>query len=165
MRVIAGRRVLLEEQLATTNERLDRLAKVRTGYANEVSETKNRAVLLERAEQNLAEARAARASANAASLISRIDRPDAGIHPIGPGRTVIALSGIVGGLLAGFGVVFLAVPAAHPTTSQPTPASNGHAEVAEPAPWASKTPANGNRRLSLTQALHKAASGTTMGAR
>ncbi len=40
LRVIGGRRALLEEQLAKTNERLDRLATVRAGYANEVAETK-----------------------------------------------------------------------------------------------------------------------------
>jgi uncharacterized protein involved in exopolysaccharide biosynthesis len=162
LRVIADRRALLEEQLATTNERLDRLVTVRAGYANEVTETKNRAVLLERAEQNLAEARAARASAKAASLISRIDMPDAGIYPVGPGRIAIALSGLVGGLLAGFGVVFLAVPSAQPATCQTPHAGNGHAEVTEPAPRPSKTFAPGNGRLSLTQALHKAAGETTL---
>ncbi len=157
LRVIAGRHVLLEEQLAKTNERLDRLANVRAGYANEVAATKNRSVLLERAEQNLAEARAARASAKAASLISRIDTPDAGIRPIGPGRTMIALSGILGGLLAGFGVVFLAVPAARPVASQPIAEANGDAELARLAPQTSKTPSHRNRRLTLTQALHKVA--------
>ena len=111
LRLIADRRALLEDQLAKTNERLRGLAAVRADYANQVAETKNRAVLLERAEQNLAEARAARASAKAASLISRIDAPDAGIRPVGPGRIVIALCGVLGGLLAGFGVVFLTVPA------------------------------------------------------
>jgi uncharacterized protein involved in exopolysaccharide biosynthesis len=157
LRVVAGRRLLLDEQLAKTNERLDRLATVRAGYANEVAATKNRAVLLERAEQNLAEARAARASAKAASLISRIDRPDAGIRPIGPGRTVIALSGIVGGLLVGFGIVFLTVPAARPTASQPAPEANEYVELARLAPQTSKTPGHRNRRLTLTQALHKVA--------
>ena len=121
LQVIADRRVLLEEQLAKTNERLDAWPTSGPGYTNEVAETKNRAMLLERAEQNLAEARAARASAKAASLISRIDMPDAGIYPVGPGRIAIALSGLVGGLLAGFGVVFLAVPSAQPTAKE-TPA-------------------------------------------
>ena len=112
--MLADRRTLLEDQLAKTNERLTNLAAVRAGYANEVAETKNRAALLERAEQNLAEARATRASAKAASLISRIDTPDAGIRPVGPSRAAIALCGVLGGLLAGFGVVFLTVPAGAP---------------------------------------------------
>ena len=90
---------------------------MRAGYTNQVAEAKSRATLLERAEQNLAEARAARASAKAASLISRIDSPDAGIKPVGPDRIVIALCGVLGGVLAGFAVVFLTVPA---STDAPT---------------------------------------------
>ena len=117
LKVIADRRVLLEDQLAKTNERLHGLADVRAGYTNQVAEAKSRATLLERAEQNLAEARAARASAKAASLISRIDTPDAGIRPVGPDRIVIALCGVLGGVLAGFGLVFLTVPA---STEAPT---------------------------------------------
>ena len=116
-----------------------------------MAETKNRAVLLDRAEQNLAEAHAARASAKAASLISRIDMPDAGIYPIGPSRIVIALGGIVGGLLAGFGVVFLAVPSPQPASSQTATATNGNAEVAAPVAEPPKACVAGNRRLSLTE--------------
>jgi polysaccharide biosynthesis transport protein len=125
LRVIVDRRVLLEDQLAKTNERLRGLANVRAGYANQVTETKNRAVLLERAEQNLAEAHAARASAKAASLISRIDSPDAGIRPVGPGRIVIALCGVLGGLLSGLGIVFLSVPTGTIVRSSNS-SSNGH---------------------------------------
>ena len=135
------------------------LAAVRAGYANQVAEAKNRAVLLERAEQNLAEARAARASAKAASLISRIDTPDAGIRPVGPGRIVIALCGVLGGLLAGFGLVFLTVPAtvaAHDVVVSSVPAI----ELNEPSAkkifggnGLSKTPARGNGHLSLREAL------------
>ncbi len=161
LRVIADRRVLLEDQLAKTNERLRGLATMRAGYANQVTETKNRSVLLERAEQNLAEARAARASAKAASLISRIDTPDAGIRPVGPGRVVIALCGVLGGLLAGFGVVFLTVPAANSTAGQPAVAPSGRANGNSPAPWTAEIPANGNGNgnghLSINHALHKLA--------
>ena len=68
-------------------------------YNNQVAETTNRTRLLERAEQNLAEARAAQAGAKAASLLSCIDVPDAGIRPVGPSRAMIVLCGIAGGLL------------------------------------------------------------------
>lgn len=119
LRVLADRHALLESQLAKTNERLHGLAVVRAGYVNETAEVKSRSTLLERAEQNLADARATQAGAKAASLISRIDTPDAGIRPIGPGRTTIILSGVLGGLLVGFGVLFLAIPttAAVPTST------------------------------------------------
>jgi uncharacterized protein involved in exopolysaccharide biosynthesis len=160
LKMIAHRRTLLEEQLAKTNQRLQALATVRAGYANEVAETKNRAVLLERAEQNLAEARAAGASAKVASLISRIDLPDAGIKPVGPSRIVIALCGIAGGLLAGIGLVFLAVPspvvAATSTSSTLSVDRRLVAYISRVNPVADlSAPADGP--LTLTQALHKLA--------
>jgi len=120
LRLCAERRSLLDDQLAKTNRRLQNLAEVRAEYANQAASTKNRGVLLERAEGNLAEARAARASAKATSLISRIDSPDAGIRPVGPGRITIALCGVAGGLLAGFGLVFLTVPGGVATSSSST---------------------------------------------
>jgi polysaccharide biosynthesis transport protein len=149
-RVLAERRTLLEDQLTETNGRLTRLAAVRSSYANEVAEVKNRATLLERAEGNLAEARAARASAKAANLISRIDTPDAGIRPVGPSRAVIALCGVFGGLLAGFGVVFLTAPAAvAPIGSDGRiPGDNRSA----------RSPVRANGHLSVHRALHKLAS-------
>jgi polysaccharide biosynthesis transport protein len=121
LRVLMDRRALLENQLATATGRLQKLAVARAGYVNEASVVKSREALLVRAEQNLADARAAQAGANAASLISRIDTPDAGIYPIGPSRTMIALAGILGGLLVGLGIVFLAVPT---TTATPTTPDN-----------------------------------------
>ena len=160
LKVIADRRVLLEDQLAKTNDRLHGLAAVRAGYTNQVAEAKSRATLLERAEQNLAEARAARASAKAASLISRIDSPDAGIKPVGPGRIVIALCGVLGGVLAGFGVVFLTVPTSTDApTVVPAIGSNGR-QFAGYLPGRNGTarlPGYSNGHLSLKGALHKLA--------
>ena len=109
-RLNADRQKLLEEQFAAANDRLHKLAEIRASYETQAAENRNRAGLAERAEQNLAEARAALAGAKMANLISRIDAPDAGAKPIGPGRTVIALSGVLGGLIAGLGVVFLSLP-------------------------------------------------------
>jgi polysaccharide biosynthesis transport protein len=158
VRVIAERRTLLESQLAKTNARLQALATVRATYTNEVTEAKNRATLLERAEQNLAETQAARASAAATSLISRIDTPDAGIRPVGPSRTVIALCGVVAGLLVGFGLVFLTVPspAAAVTSTQLVLAPQSAASVA-PEHWIPRTPVYTGGHLSLSCALYKLA--------
>ncbi len=111
LRLGADRQELLEEQLAAVNRRLSRLAEIRAGYETQAAENRHRTVLAERAEQNIAEARAALAGAKAASLISRIDRPDTGAKPVAPSQTVIALSGIAAGLIAGLGVFFLALPA------------------------------------------------------
>jgi succinoglycan biosynthesis transport protein ExoP len=101
---------LLEEQFAAAKGRLERLAAIRASYEVQAAENRNRAALAERAEQNLAEARSELAGAKAACLISRIDLPDTGAKPVGPGRAVIALSGIVAGLLTGLGIVFLSLP-------------------------------------------------------
>jgi polysaccharide biosynthesis transport protein len=155
LRLLTERRMLLEDQLAKANGRMANLASVRASYANEVAETKSRSVLLERAEQNLAEARAAQASAKAACLISRIDTPDAGIRPIGPSRAIIALCGVFAGLLTGFGVVFLTVPVTAAVTTDATlsnqmgniPASN----------VAAKSSARSNGHLSIQRALYKVA--------
>jgi uncharacterized protein involved in exopolysaccharide biosynthesis len=102
---------LLEEQFAAAAERQERLASIRATYETQAAENRHRSQLVEKAEQNLSEARASVAGANAASLIGIIDQPDTGSKPIGPGRTVIALGGLFGGLMLGGGVLFLAVPA------------------------------------------------------
>ena len=119
LQVSADRVATLEDQLAAPTERLDRLAALRAGYSNQVAETNNRAQLLEGAEQKLSEARMSQATTKAASLIGRIDSPEAGIDPVGPSRRMIALAGLAGGLLAGFGVLFLTVEVVQPV---PTPA-------------------------------------------
>jgi polysaccharide biosynthesis transport protein len=128
LRMSRDRQTLLEEQLTQATRRLDNLAALRAAYANELAENTNRVTLMERAEQNLAEARAAHASAKATSLISRIDAPEAGINPVGLKRTTIALLGIFGGLLTGFGMIYLTVPPVAPYTPPavtPAYSSNG----------------------------------------
>ena len=106
---------------------------------------------------NLSEARASQASARAASLITPIDVPDAGIKPVGPGRVVIALCGVFGGLLSGFGLVFLAIP-----TGTPTPQAepvNGRALTGNgTAPWFLPSP-KANGHLTFKQALQRVSSG------
>ena len=173
LRLNAERSGLLNEQLATTLARLNRVAAARATYANEVAEVKNRAAILERSEQNLAEARASEASAKASSLVSRIDLPDAGIRPLGPPRIVIALSGVLGGLLTGFGLVFLWIPAGTFGGALPTTTANGHATSSDASEYWSAVPSTPdrfddrpthrepirNRRLTLKQALQKLGDG------
>ena len=110
------REKLLDAELDQVAARLGKLAELRATYTNQLAETNNRKMLLERAEQNLSEARAAQASANATSLITPIDGPDAGVRPLGPSRATIVLAGLAGGLLVGLGLLLLTVPAAPVTT-------------------------------------------------
>jgi uncharacterized protein involved in exopolysaccharide biosynthesis len=138
---------MLQTQLAKVTDPLEQIAAVRAQYSNLVAEANNRATLLARAEQNLAEARASQAGAKASSLISLIDTPDTGVNPIGPSPTLIVVIGILGGLLVGLGIVVLTLqlePAAWVTSP------------AVDAPWSAPAAESG---LSLGRALKKAPNG------
>jgi uncharacterized protein involved in exopolysaccharide biosynthesis len=115
LRLSGQREAMLQTQLAAATDHLSELAAIRAGYANLVAETRKRTELLERAEQKLAEARASLATVKDARLISRIDAPDAGVRPIGPSRATLAILGVAGGLLTGFGILFLTVTPGWPT--------------------------------------------------
>jgi uncharacterized protein involved in exopolysaccharide biosynthesis len=109
----AERDAALADKYADARERLGRLAAARAEYANLGASVANHTRLVEAARKNLADARARQAGAQSASVISRIDGVEAGVRPVGPGRKVITAGGGVGGLLLGFGLVFLfATPAA-----------------------------------------------------
>jgi len=158
-KILGEQRVaMLDEQLARNDARLQHLADLRATYAARLVEYENRAAALGRAENHLAEARASHASANAASLISRIDDAQTGENPVGPGKAMIVVGGVVGGLLLGFGILFLTVqPVPSAPVAQPAPAA-----VAEPVDtcqpvlfdWPAQNPV-----LSLKQALRKVAAG------
>ena len=113
---------LLQSQLAKVSAQLNDLADVRATYSNLLAEVKTRENLLQRAEQNLAEARADQASARASSLISRIDSPETGSSPVGPGRGLITLAGLGAGLLVGWAVLLLSLPGAAVRAAETTPA-------------------------------------------
>jgi uncharacterized protein involved in exopolysaccharide biosynthesis len=154
LRMDADRLKLLDEQLSQTTARQESLAAIRATYEAQAAENRHRTQLVDRAEQNLAEARASHAGANAASLISAIDVADAGSDPIGPSRTMIALGGIAAGLIVGVGVLFLALPqwSREPTNvdfyrSPRLP----HAIAERPAPNGSVK--NGKYPMNVTQAL------------
>ncbi|MGD9636105.1 MAG: Wzz/FepE/Etk N-terminal domain-containing protein [Pirellulales bacterium] len=101
------RAAALEAKSVAGSERIARLAGSRAEYANLVAAVENHTKLVEAARKNLADARADRASAHAASVIGRIDGVEAGVRPVGPGRTTITAAGGVAGLILGLGAVFL----------------------------------------------------------
>ncbi len=102
---------MLDEQLSQATGRLSRLAGLRASYVNLVAESSHRTRLVERAEQNLSEARASAASAKVASLIARIDGPDTGTRPVSASRTLVVLGGLLAGLAVGLGLLLLVPPA------------------------------------------------------
>jgi uncharacterized protein involved in exopolysaccharide biosynthesis len=120
LRLTKARVAQLQSELKGTTQRLDRLASVRAEYGQRLAEIAQLTDVLQSAQQNLAEARASRAASHVASLITVIDQPDTGTQPLGPGRVVILLSGIVGGLAIGLGIVFVTAPLdADPPAVQP----------------------------------------------
>jgi polysaccharide biosynthesis transport protein len=110
LEVVRAQTAALEAQLADVTGRLDRLAGLRAGYANLADEVQQRSQVLERANQDLADARASLAAARSVSLITPVDGPETPDRPSGPGRTSIVLAAATGGLMAGLGLVFLATP-------------------------------------------------------
>lgn len=142
----AGRLSFLEGQLTTMRERMDKLVGMRVEYASLTREVDHRRVLLEAAQRNLADVKASRAVAEKCSLIHRIGTPDTGPRPVGPGRTMIVLAGIVGGLIVGLGIVFITVPVPSITTVPMLPlaspqlgeraqellVANGHGRASDP---------------------------------
>ena len=106
----ATRRATLEKQVGELNQRLGRLTNIRAEYSNLVVQVEQRRSLVEESQRNLAQARAACAAATASSLLSRVDSPDGGLRPVSPSCTLLGLSGLLGGVMAGFGVVLLTAP-------------------------------------------------------
>ena len=94
-------------RLDSLQQRLGGLAERRAEYSNRVAAVDNSRITLDRARQNLSTAKAAQAAARSGSLVTRLDQPETGPYPAGPGRTVIAGAGVVGGLMLGLGLVFL----------------------------------------------------------
>lgn len=103
----ADREKSLAAKYADARERMSHLAEGRAEYANLVASVQNHTRLVEAARKNLADARARQAGAHSGSVISRIDGVEAGVWPSGPTRKTVTAAGGVGGLLLGFGCVFL----------------------------------------------------------
>lgn len=100
----------LEQQRESAEARLDRIASLRARYHNLDSEVKQRSETVQKTAKDLGDARASHAAAAASSLITRIDGPQLGTYPLGPGRSMICIAGLFGGLATGMGLVFVVSP-------------------------------------------------------
>jgi uncharacterized protein involved in exopolysaccharide biosynthesis len=109
---------MLQKQLDDTRDRLTRLANLRADYSNLVTDVEHANKRLEVARTTLADARAKQTGARNSNLISRLEAPDGGTEPVGPGRAMTALLGIAAGLIIGMGVLILTVPALQPTATE-----------------------------------------------
>ncbi len=145
----------LRSQLANVHARLERLAALRAEYGNRVAVAKSREKLSEDARRNLADARASHAAAASASLINRIDEATTGPRPTGPGKSTIVLVGMVGGMLVGFGIVFLTVPATIDDRQSASAAASNGTSWKPHNPQTVESLVKTNGALSLKQALSK----------
>lgn len=103
----ADREKSLVANKSAARDRISQLAEARAEYSNIVAAVQNQTRLVEAARKNLTDARARHAAAHSACVINRIDGVEAGVKPVGIGRTSIAAAGGVGGLCLGIGVLFL----------------------------------------------------------
>ncbi|MCH8922814.1 MAG: hypothetical protein IIA67_06660 [Planctomycetes bacterium] len=154
-RLSAQRIETLSARLANSKTRLADLAGERAEYANLVSEVEHSSRLHQEAQSTLANARAAQARASSASLISPLDGPQVGDSPLGPSPSSIVLLGLAGGLMCGFGFLFLTV---QPSRPAPQAAAGDGASHIAPAPQPAATPdVQPAGSLSFKQALKKLA--------
>lgn len=100
----------LTEQAEEVRERFARLAQVRAEYGNLTATVKRRAEVVQKAEKDLADARAMVEAARTTSLLTRVDQPSTGDRPVGPGKMTVFAGGIFAGVLVGCGIVVLMTP-------------------------------------------------------
>ncbi len=97
----------LSNQLGQSHQRMNEIAGMRAEYNNLTSNVEQRSAAWNKAQQELADAQASQAASQAASLLTRLDGPQAGANASGPSRSMIVAAGAFGGLLFGFGLVVL----------------------------------------------------------
>ncbi len=104
-----NRYIDLKDQLHQIDVRLASLAERRAEYSNRVAAVDNSRQVLDQARKQLIEARAEQVAASSASLVTVLDQPDGGTHPVGISRASVLLVGTVSGLILGLGLTFLTV--------------------------------------------------------
>ena len=140
-----NRYIDLKNQVHEINVRLAKLAQRRAEYSNRVAALENSRRVLDQARKQLTAARAEQVAAHSASLVTPLDKPDAGTHPVGISRSKVLLVGTIGGLILGLGWTFLTVT---PTSSTPldfrptatTPEMLHSTATSRPEPVAAQVP-------------------------
>jgi uncharacterized protein involved in exopolysaccharide biosynthesis len=110
---------ILNSQIADIQTRLGRLAEYRAEYSSRVASVDNSRLVLNQARKQLSEVRAKQAAAQNAHLITPIDSPETGPHPVGLGRTMVVLLGTLGGLVLGLAWLFLNLPTGELAAERP----------------------------------------------
>ncbi len=157
---------LVESQIAALSdkardlqERLETLATMRATYSNQLAEVRQATVTFTTAQQELNTARASLAAGDVTSLVTRVEAPQTGPRPEGPGRSVIAGAGAAGGLLLGLGLLVLTCPApVRPAPVAVAPLAGAQNVLAAPSeplptPVAATTSAPGSQHADPTPAI------------
>jgi uncharacterized protein involved in exopolysaccharide biosynthesis len=142
LKLASERYAVNSEQLNGVELRLGRLAEHRADYSNRIAAVASSRAVLERARGRLSEVRATQAAVHSVSLVSRVDQPETGIHPTGPSRAIVVLTGMLGGLMIGFGCFLLSVsPESPPTGTVHDSGQTAPANQPQPEPQAPATSA------------------------
>lgn len=104
-----NRHHLLASQLSELQERLGRLADLRAEYSSRVASVESSRSVLNQLRRQLSEVQAKQVASQSAKLVTPIDAPETGPHPIGLGRTTVVGVGTFGGFALGVAWLFLSV--------------------------------------------------------
>lgn len=129
--VSTAREKSLKSKLTQLHATQSQLATKRALYAQLLANVENQTHVIDKARKQLSDARAHKAGASSASVLARLDNAEAGLYPLGPGRTVVSLAGGLAGLIAGLGAVLLFHA---PSIESTPPAPEAPAQSATPAP-------------------------------
>ena len=131
--LLAEKRKSLQSRSNRLQTRLQELAAMRAGYGQLLDEINLRKEAMSQARQELAQADAIFQAAQSTNLLTAIDEPRAGLHPVGLGRkAMILVAGIVGFCLGlGFLMIITPLPEKRDPTAGRTTANDN---TATPAP-------------------------------
>lgn len=106
-------------------QRLVRLANNRVRYDSLASQAKKRNEELAKTRAEYAEIKSLGRAAETVNLMTRVDKPFVSGKPLGPGKTTILGSGLIGGLMLGLGILMFfsgpggAIPVIQPPGTRP----------------------------------------------
>ncbi|MDA7950523.1 MAG: hypothetical protein MPJ24_03460, partial [Pirellulaceae bacterium] len=97
------------KQINIIKDRMGYIASLRANYHNLSEEVQQKSLAVNQVEQDLLSTRSALAATKETSMLTKVDTPNVGNYPEGPGKLSIILFGMVAGLLTGCGILFLTV--------------------------------------------------------
>jgi succinoglycan biosynthesis transport protein ExoP len=153
-------------QLSNVELRLGQLAEHRAAYSNRIAAVASSRTVLERTRGRLSEVRASQAAVHSASLLARVDKPETGINPTGLSRSIVVLTGMLGGLMIGLGYLFLSVGPPTGTLSQSASIAPANQPTLFPSPEQQShvaATAHANAPINMTNTVSSLYAGMPLG--